>query len=287
MVASSCASMGLDARNVRAVVNVGMPSSDWILKQQAGRAGRDGKPAVSVNLARRVRLPKRTQEPGNVTHNHISLIRKLFPPENGQAAAPLPKAPSPSSGMSTQMKAIYAGQTCIRKGLNNLFTVRNPYRMCKTLGTVTHSPILGVYTVPAAERVCSEDCKQEKQCNCSSCICCSVCSEACSCPWSLVDPDEKLAEILGLASGDYRFNCNTNLNNSNALIWCSIVKAISSAYTSMEDEEDDSYNTSDEDEDEEEDEVEQQPDVPEDYRGDNNPDQDWVWEPANLEKELD
>ena len=88
MVASSCASMGLDARNVRAVVNVGMPSSDWILKQQAGRAGRDGKQAVSVNLARRVRLPKRTQEPGIVIHDPISLKVNIFPQTTARQLPP-------------------------------------------------------------------------------------------------------------------------------------------------------------------------------------------------------
>mgnify|MGYP002630017085 CR=1 FL=1 len=66
----------------------------------------------------------------------------------------------------------------------------------------------------------------------------------------------------------------------------SIAKAISSAYTSMEDEEEDSDNTSDEDDEEEEEEAEQQLDLPEDYRGDTNPDQDWVWEPADLAEEL-
>lgn len=89
MVASSCASMGLDARNVRAVVNVGMPSSDWILKQQAGRAGRDGKQAVSVNLARRVRLPKRIQEPGNVIYGPpISLTVNVFPQKTARQLPP-------------------------------------------------------------------------------------------------------------------------------------------------------------------------------------------------------
>ena len=50
--------MGLDARHVRAVINLGKPTYDWILKQQAGRAGRDGQQAISVNLSCRVRPPK-------------------------------------------------------------------------------------------------------------------------------------------------------------------------------------------------------------------------------------
>ena len=42
-------------RDVRAVVNVGKPSSDWIMSQQMGRAGRDGKQAVSINMSRPVK----------------------------------------------------------------------------------------------------------------------------------------------------------------------------------------------------------------------------------------
>ena len=67
----------------------------------------------------------------------------------------------------------------------------------------------------------------------------------------------------------------------------SIAKAISSAYTSMEDDEEDSDNTSDEEDEEDEVEAERQLDIPGDYRGDKNPDQDWVWEPAALAEELD
>jgi superfamily II DNA helicase RecQ len=42
--------MGLDVRDVRVVVNVGMPTSDWILQQQSGREGRDGQQAVTVTV---------------------------------------------------------------------------------------------------------------------------------------------------------------------------------------------------------------------------------------------
>ena len=50
--------MGLDVKDVRVVVNVGIPLSDWVLEQQSGRAGRDGKQAVTVSLCRRTRKPK-------------------------------------------------------------------------------------------------------------------------------------------------------------------------------------------------------------------------------------
>ena len=48
--------MGLDVKDVRMVVNVGIPSSDWILQQQSGRVGRDGKQAITVCLSRRVKV---------------------------------------------------------------------------------------------------------------------------------------------------------------------------------------------------------------------------------------
>ena len=56
LIASCCASMGADIPDVRVVVNVGKPSSDWILSQQIGRAGRDGQQSVAVNLACAVRV---------------------------------------------------------------------------------------------------------------------------------------------------------------------------------------------------------------------------------------
>ena len=33
-----------------------------------------------------------------------------------------------TKGVSSQMRAILAGSSCIRVGLNNLFTVKDPYR---------------------------------------------------------------------------------------------------------------------------------------------------------------
>ena len=47
--------MGADVRDVRAVVNVGKPSSDWIMSKKMGRAGRDGKQAVTINMSRPVK----------------------------------------------------------------------------------------------------------------------------------------------------------------------------------------------------------------------------------------
>ena len=55
--------MGLDIKDVRVVINVGQPSSDWILQQQSGRAGHDGLQAVSINLSHRVRIPNKITTP--------------------------------------------------------------------------------------------------------------------------------------------------------------------------------------------------------------------------------
>ena len=55
-MASCVASMGLDTKDVRLVYNCGLPPNDWIGQQQMGRAGRDGQTAVTINLAKRVRL---------------------------------------------------------------------------------------------------------------------------------------------------------------------------------------------------------------------------------------
>jgi superfamily II DNA helicase RecQ len=51
--------MGLDVPDVKLVINIDIPSQDWVLKQQTGRAGRDGGQAVAINLAKKVRLTAR------------------------------------------------------------------------------------------------------------------------------------------------------------------------------------------------------------------------------------
>ena len=56
LVASSCAGMGLDVPNVSLVVNTQAPRSDWVAQQQMGRAGRDGRQTVCVNMAPKFRM---------------------------------------------------------------------------------------------------------------------------------------------------------------------------------------------------------------------------------------
>jgi superfamily II DNA helicase RecQ len=51
--------MGFDAPDTRLVVNVGLPYSDWELKQQSVRGGRDGKQSVTVQLVPHLRVSSR------------------------------------------------------------------------------------------------------------------------------------------------------------------------------------------------------------------------------------
>lgn len=80
LVATSCASMGLDIPNIRLVVHVGVPTSDWIISQQMGRAGRDGQQAVSVMMASKMRLTKPGEIltgklTGQLTGKHLHSLR--------------------------------------------------------------------------------------------------------------------------------------------------------------------------------------------------------------------
>ena len=122
--------MGLDVKDVRVVVNVGIPSSDWVLKQQSGRAGRDGKQAVTVSLCRRARKPKNMAigAKGN-THASISYISNFVHIIGDRVDSEVSSVLEGSTkGISSQMRAILAGSSCIRVGLHNLFTVKDPYR---------------------------------------------------------------------------------------------------------------------------------------------------------------
>ena len=58
LVATTLASMGVDNPNVRLVVNIDIPSQDWLIKQQSERAGRDNRQAVSVLMAQKVQQSK-------------------------------------------------------------------------------------------------------------------------------------------------------------------------------------------------------------------------------------
>ena len=51
--------MGFDAPDTRLVVNVGLPYSDWELKQQSVWGGRDGKQSVTVQLVPHLRVSSR------------------------------------------------------------------------------------------------------------------------------------------------------------------------------------------------------------------------------------
>jgi superfamily II DNA helicase RecQ len=68
--------MGLDVPDVSLVVTIGVPSTDWVAKQQAGRAGRDGRQAVAVLLASKVRVSR----PGGELSAQPCHIVPLFQP---------------------------------------------------------------------------------------------------------------------------------------------------------------------------------------------------------------
>ena len=52
---------------------------------------------------------------------------------------------------------------------------------------------------------CSEiHCEENEFCNCSMCLCCSVCASGCSCPLATSDPNKKVAQLLGFGDTNYR-----------------------------------------------------------------------------------
>ena len=63
-----------------------------------------------------------------------------------------------------------------------------------------------VYPVVREETVCTPDCQDFRECQCSGCQCCNQCSEACLCSFSEADPDTKVAQLLGLGSAEYRLD---------------------------------------------------------------------------------
>ena len=79
--------------------------------------------------------------------------------------------------------------TC-RNGLNNLFELENP---------------LMEYIPDKEVKTCSDlDCEETQICLCSFCSCCSVCVTKCQCSMATIDPNEKLAEMLGFGDDSYR-----------------------------------------------------------------------------------
>ena len=75
--------------------------------------------------------------------------------------------------------------------MNDLFIIKNPYKS---------------YASNRVEQPCSSlDCESLKVCKCSLCTCCSVCADQCSCPYTLIDQNEKVASILGFGDDNYRY----------------------------------------------------------------------------------
>ena len=79
-----------------------------------------------------------------------------------------------------------------RTGLNSLFELKNP---------------LVEYTIDRETKNCADlSCQERQACLCSLCSCCSVCSGRCDCPQATLDPNKKLAELLGFGDEKYRYN---------------------------------------------------------------------------------
>ena len=51
LICTDVAAMGLDVEKLNMCVSVGLPTTAWKLKQQAGRIGRDNKPALEIILS--------------------------------------------------------------------------------------------------------------------------------------------------------------------------------------------------------------------------------------------
>ena len=127
MVASTCANMGLDAKDVNFVVSVAPFSSDWELKQGEGRAGRGGQQAVSITLSREVRLPKTVASyvvDGTVFHTIARRLTRNKCAGNTSSAVPVLGR---MKGMSAELRTALAGSGCSREKMNALFYVKNPY----------------------------------------------------------------------------------------------------------------------------------------------------------------
>ena len=62
------------------------------------------------------------------------------------------------------------------------------------------------YTVETTEDNNCEELKCKDVCTCRLCICGSVYSEICECPVSIKEPNEKMAQLLGLGDDNYRFD---------------------------------------------------------------------------------
>ena len=65
-------------------------------------------------------------------------------------------------------------------------------------------PLVEYPSNPETKDCADLECEEIQLCLCSLCSCCSVCTSKCSCPSAQTDPDQKVAELLGLGDEKYR-----------------------------------------------------------------------------------
>ena len=163
LVATDVAGMGIDVSGLTFAVNIGIPKNPWKFQQQVGRIGRGGEKSICVTL--------------------------VFPQKGGLAA-------------DRVLSNMLRGSSCYRKGLNQMFVLKNPFID---------------YTKPDAVKSCDyQECESKGVCQCSYCSCCSFCSDKCECQFSIHDPAKMVETILGFGDERYRF-CHLNVYYSRYL----------------------------------------------------------------------
>ena len=150
LVCTDVAGMGLHVSGLNLAVNIGVPKTPWKLQQQIGRIGRDGEKSLCVTL--------------------------VFPQKGKQAP-------------DLVLRNIMKGNECLRKSLNDLFVLSDPFI------DYTKQPIVNG---------CSDECVKQQTCHCSACQCCSVCNASCECLYSIQDSKVKMEEVLGCGGESYR-----------------------------------------------------------------------------------
>ena len=77
-----------------------------------------------------------------------------------------------------------------RDGLNTLFELKNPQKEYSSNNRI----------ISCQDLKCEDT---ASSCSCSLCRCCTVCAQDCCCARAISDPDQKLADILGLSDEKY------------------------------------------------------------------------------------
>ena len=66
--------------------------------------------------------------------------------------------------------------------------------------------MLGDYSEQTQRFECLQlGCDLDEFCDCTTCMCCSVCCSECSCKFAASDPNVVMEKILGLGDDKYRY----------------------------------------------------------------------------------